>query len=165
MLTVRQPSKEKECPKSLLCVNCYSLITNSLLGLASWRTTGVGSHNKVFNPPSVFDLIVYLLFCQFCSFDANGAVNAQILSNLQAVQTNTDYNPVIIRRKFLSSVLSFYPRLFCKIYIIGAMRIYFRTLKAKEVRKSNGKQTGTISKQRRHQRMINVSLLIIMRLW
>ena len=39
------------------------------------------------------------------------------------------------------------------------MRIYFRTLKARQVRTSRGKQAETIMKQRRRQRMINVSHL------
>ena len=43
------------------------------------------------------------------------------------------------------------------IILIGAMRTYFKTLKAKSKRVSGGKQDTTNRKQRRRQRMINVS--------
>ena len=38
------------------------------------------------------------------------------------------------------------------------MRIYFRTLKSKKLRTARGKQEITNKKQRRRQRMINVSI-------
>lgn len=65
---------------------------------------------------------------------SNAAVNTELIQNVQALQTNTSYSPVIIRR---------------------ALRIYFTTLKSRMRRTAQGKQSKTIQKQRRRQRMIN----------